>query len=122
MQLDDFDKLYFSYEGRINRAKYWLGYVSLWILMVLLLIALSMFEFEARNMIALLVIVGAAVPGFSLAVKRCHDRDRSGWFLLVGIIPVIGPIWLLAELGLLRGTEGQNQYGADPLADDLAEA
>jgi uncharacterized membrane protein YhaH (DUF805 family) len=122
MQLDAFERLYFSYEGRVNRATYWLAYLGLWIVILLIMVALSFFEFEARNMTALLVLLAGAVPGFSLAVKRAHDRDRSGWFLLVGVIPVIGPIWLLAELGLLRGTVGANKYGTDPLADNLAEA
>ncbi len=47
-------------------------------------------------------------------VKRFHDRDKSAWWLLVGFVPVLGPIWLLIELGFLRGTIGANRYGPDP--------
>ncbi len=54
----------------------------------------------------------------SLAVgaKRCHDRGRSGWFQLISLIPFIGSLWLLVELGILKGKEGENRFGSDPLA------
>ncbi len=53
----------------------------------------------------------------SLAVgaKRCHDRGRSGWFQLITLIPLIGSLWLFVELGLLKGKEGENRFGPDPL-------
>jgi uncharacterized membrane protein YhaH (DUF805 family) len=56
------------------------------------------------------------VPGFAGLAKRCHDRDRSGWFQLISLIPLIGSIWLLVEVGFLRGTPGPNRFGPDPLA------
>ena len=52
--------------------------------------------------------------GLALAVKRCHDRDKSGWFLLIGFIPIIGGVWLLVELGFLDGTQGPNRFGPSP--------
>lgn len=51
----------------------------------------------------------------AIAVKRAHDRGRSGWFVLVGLIPIVGGLWLLVELGFLKGTDGDNAYGPDPL-------
>ena len=52
---------------------------------------------------------------FAVMVKRCHDRDKTGWFIFIMLVPLIGPIWLLVELGFLRGTTGPNRYGPDPL-------
>lgn len=52
----------------------------------------------------------------ALQVKRWHDRDKSAWWLLMNFVPFIGAIWVLVECGFLRGTEGQNSYGPDPLA------
>ncbi|MEA1950962.1 MAG: DUF805 domain-containing protein [Planctomycetota bacterium] len=51
----------------------------------------------------------------SLAIqaKRWHDRDKSAWWILIGFVPLIGPIWVLIEVGCLRGKYGPNQYGAD---------
>ena len=60
-------------------------------------------------------------PNLALAVKRLHDRGRSGWFCLVGVIPFVN-IWLTIDLLFLRGTEGPNRFGEDPLGvrDDAA--
>jgi uncharacterized membrane protein YhaH (DUF805 family) len=58
----------------------------------------------------------AFYPSLAVSVKRCHDRSRSGWFLLVGIIPLIN-LWVFVELWLSRGTVGENQYGLDPLGE-----
>jgi len=49
-------------------------------------------------------------------VKRYHDRDKSGWWVLIIFLPVIGALWYLIECGFLRGTDGNNAYGPDPLA------
>jgi uncharacterized membrane protein YhaH (DUF805 family) len=54
--------------------------------------------------------------GIAAGAKRCHDRDRTGWFQLIVLIPIIGAIWLLIELGFLKGSEGENRFGPDPLA------
>lgn len=55
------------------------------------------------------------LPNLAVAVRRLHDQDKSGWMILVGLIPLVGPIWLLI-LYLTEGTRGPNQYGPDPKA------
>jgi len=55
-------------------------------------------------------------PSLAVSVKRWHDRGHSGWWVLVGLIPVIGPLWLLVTNGLLPGTPGPKRCGADPKA------
>ena len=64
------------------------------------------------------LLVSLASIYFALAVyaKRWHDRDKSGWWSLIAIVPFIGFVWILVELGMLEGTRGANQYGPDPLA------
>jgi len=47
-------------------------------------------------------------------VKRWHDRNKSGWWVLINLIPVIGWFWTLIECGFLEGTVGANTYGPDP--------
>ena len=65
-----------------------------------------------------LFVFGVAAFWISLAIaiKRFHDRDKVGWWVLITLVPVIGPIWYLIECGFLRGTTGPNKYGSDPLA------
>ncbi len=57
----------------------------------------------------------------AVSVKRCHDRGRSGWFLLVKLIPVIGVLWVLVELGLLPAAAASKRYELGSSAE-LAEA
>jgi uncharacterized membrane protein YhaH (DUF805 family) len=56
------------------------------------------------------------IPIIIVYIKRFHDRDKSGWWVLIGLIPVIGAIWLLIELGFLKGTPGPNRFGP-PVTD-----
>jgi uncharacterized membrane protein YhaH (DUF805 family) len=56
-------------------------------------------------------------PSICLYAKRWHDRDKSGWWSLIGLIPIIGGLWMLIELGFLRGTDGPNRFGPNPIAD-----
>ena len=53
---------------------------------------------------------------FAISAKRWHDRDKSGWYNLLVLVPFAGPIWFLTECGFLRGTVGPNRFGPDPLA------
>ena len=46
-----------------------------------------------------------------VSVRRLHDRNKSGWWVLLYFVPVIGPLWLLLELGVLPGTRGPSRYG-----------
>jgi uncharacterized membrane protein YhaH (DUF805 family) len=55
------------------------------------------------------------LPSLAVAVRRLHDLDRSGWWLLLALIPLIGSIVLLIWF-CTRGTDGSNRFGPDPLA------
>jgi uncharacterized membrane protein YhaH (DUF805 family) len=68
-----------------------------------------------EHVLEFVVCVVLFVGSLAGAVKRLHDRDRSGWFYLIFFVPVIGTLWLLVELGFLRGTQGENRFGPDPL-------
>jgi uncharacterized membrane protein YhaH (DUF805 family) len=110
----DFQQLFLSPQGRLNRQPFWL----VWVAMSALQIAVELiFASELANIVVALLLLW---PGLVIAIKRCHDRDRPGWWLLIGLIPVAGGLWLLVELGFLRGTPGPNRFGPDPLADQNA--
>jgi uncharacterized membrane protein YhaH (DUF805 family) len=65
-----------------------------------------------------LLLFGILVTWISIAVgiKRFHDRNKSGVWILIIFVPVIGGLWYLIECGFLRGTVGPNDYGPDPLS------
>ena len=105
---------WFSFEGRIRRKDFWLRYV-LPILVVNFIVAFIDAAAGAQNVLVGLVSLILLVPNLAGTIKRLHDRDRSGWFIFIILIPVIGGIWLLIEVGFLAGTPGPNRFGHDPL-------
>ena len=66
--------------------------------------------------ITLLVYLLHFIPSFSVSVRRLHDIGKSGWFMLIVLIPIIGGIWLLI-LACTDGDSGDNAYGGSPKAD-----
>ena len=67
--------------------------------------------------VTLIVALAGIWVALAVGAKRCHDRDRSGWFQLIMLIPIVGGLWLLIELGFLRGTIGENRFGPDPVVE-----
>jgi uncharacterized membrane protein YhaH (DUF805 family) len=64
----------------------------------------------------LIYVIATLYLVFAVYAKRWHDRNKSGWWTLIALVPFIGAIWLIVELGILEGNRGANQYGPDPLA------
>jgi uncharacterized membrane protein YhaH (DUF805 family) len=64
---------------------------------------------------SLILVLILLWPSLAIQIKRFHDRDKSGWWVLLNLIPIIGPIWLFIELGFLPGTPGPNRFG-NPLS------
>ena len=61
-----------------------------------------------------LFALAALIPAILVDIKRWHDRDKSGWWMLIALVPIIGTIWFLIELGFLAGTPGPNRFGPPP--------
>ena len=103
--------LLFSFEGRINRTTWWGYFVPYFLVYLCLLVVGVIGKVPFLPFVYGLIML---YPTLAVNVKRCHDRGRSGWFVLVGLIPIVG-IWYLIEICFLRGTVGTNEYGADPV-------
>lgn len=102
---------YALFTGRARRTEYWM-----FILFNILFAALASvldWILGTWNMISGLYGLVMIVPSIAVAVRRLHDINKTGFFLLVGLIPVVGFIWLLI-LFLKEGDMGDNQYGTDP--------
>jgi uncharacterized membrane protein YhaH (DUF805 family) len=112
-------KVLWLFEGRILPSTYryyFLAYAGIFVVARLLDMAIFGSDSQTRVLSAIVSLLGI-VPGIAVSVKRAHDRNHSGWFVLIGLIPLVGALWLLIELGFLMGTEGDNQWGPDPLDD-----
>lgn len=107
--------LLFSFEGRLNRARFWLYNLPLTASLYILIMLTFWIGGEDAVVPAFFVGWGLILwPNLALNVKRCHDRGRPGAFMFLAFIPLIN-LWYMIEVGFLRGTYGPNAYGFDPL-------
>ena len=149
----DWTFLFLSLDGRINRAKYWIGGLLIGAAGVgaMLLIIWAVGLSDAAVKLAIAVALALMYPTYAVMAKRFQDRNRPGALALLGIVPLILSnllytfdvfdaakptmlsqifdlalvgisIWLLIDLGILKGTQGPNRYGPDPLGRPAADA
>jgi uncharacterized membrane protein YhaH (DUF805 family) len=115
----DWKYLLTSYDGRINRAKFWAGVGILFVGAIIATIIDNVIGTTVSDLpygyVYFLYALISLYFVFAIYTKRWHDRDKSGWWSLIGLVPVIGGIWLLVECGILEGTRGPNRFGPDPL-------
>jgi uncharacterized membrane protein YhaH (DUF805 family) len=132
--------LLFGFSGRIGRGQWWLAQLAILVVIIVFVgIIVAVAQPSASDGLdnvgtGVVLLVGAAVVlmvwiNIASTVKRFHDRDKSGvWFLIV-LVPYIGSLWQLVECGFLAGSTGTNSYGPPPgsggssvygdLADDI---
>jgi uncharacterized membrane protein YhaH (DUF805 family) len=119
-------KFLFSFDGRVSRAPYWLVLLAVLFIDSVAFGAVGGFELFDGDTIAverkgpsrfwaLLVVLPSLWIGLVVTVKRWHDRNKSGRWVLLNLVPVVGWLWTLIECGFLRGTTGPNRFGQDPL-------
>jgi len=111
----DWADFLFKFDGRINRGKFWLGVAIMYVVPFVLFLIAGVAGSSVVWILVSLIMLGLIWPSLAISIKRWHDRDKSGWWILIGLIPLVGPIWALIETGFLPGTAGTNQFGPDPL-------
>ena len=140
-------ELLFSFEGRASRKSYWLVALIGIALSIAVAMLMTLVGVGSDRFIIFVAVGLAFVIGIAVGVRRLHDRDKSGWWLLLfyGLPQVLDlvaelttedspawwmlqtpsaaiQLWALIELGFLRGTAGSNRFGPDPLAKAGMEA
>ena len=124
-------------EGRISRKTFWQRFLGLWLAALVIfaipVVANEIFGSGAPADVTAGVSDGAvAKPGpiamlfhllcialiiasvTAVPIPRFHDRNKSGWRVLLILLPYIGFLWVLGECGLLQGTKEENEYGLPP--------
>lgn len=120
-------EILFSFRGRIPRRQFWASILFQFLLAVGFVIVVFLvgggFDDEGNpqgigTLFGLIFIIPFYIVsiwiGLAVSVKRWHDRDKSGWWMLIALIPLIGAVWAFIENGCLRGTVGPNRFGDDP--------
>ncbi len=102
---------YADFSGRSRRMEYWMFYLASIIALVGGMIIDSIIGYPILQII---IALGMIVPSIACGVRRLHDQDKSGWFMLLGLIPLANIVLLVFMF--LEGTKGPNQYGPDPKA------
>ena len=109
-----------TFSGRARRREFWLFALFTWIVSCVL----QIISVAAQGSVVISVLVAIVsllfslflfIPGLAIYVRRLHDTGRSGWWLLIALLPLIGAIVLLVFF-CTAGTVGENEYGADPKA------
>ena len=111
--LDPLVKHYADFSGRANRKQFWL--YALWLVVVYIVIGIlsAALGEKAGNAVIALVWLALIVPNLAMIVRRLHDTDRSGWWVLIGLLPLIGGL-ILFVFEVLPGTPGENRFGSQP--------
>ncbi len=130
MKQDTLAKLFFSAKGRINRQKFLFANIGWGVAIVAVMIMSTMFTAMAFDpeasafpsimadlfgIISIILYILVIYSSIVLQIKRWHDLDKSGWFTLLGFVPLVGIVCFIYILFVV-GTKGDNQFGKDPLA------
>lgn len=118
-------KKYADFTGRARRKEYWM----FTLLVIAASVVIGMVEgilglsgtLAMYGPLSLLFMLAILIPSIAVGVRRLHDTNRSGWWMLIGLIPIVGSIVLLVFF-VLEGTRGPNAYGPDPLEGERAVA
>jgi uncharacterized membrane protein YhaH (DUF805 family) len=117
---------YANFQGRARRSEYWWFTLFSMIVQVVAQILMGAVAATGSGVLSIIVgivfivvLLGLIVPGIAVAIRRMHDTGRSGWWLLIGFVPVIG-FFVILYFFVQRGTVGPNAWGADPYDTTVA--
>jgi uncharacterized membrane protein YhaH (DUF805 family) len=111
-----------DFNGRSQRMEYWMFQLALFLLYLLIAVLAVPFVrlsggdgWAAAYSLRALVQIVLLIPLVAIQVRRFHDQDRSGWFVLLNLIPFVGGLIVLLFM-CLEGTRGANRFGPVPAA------
>jgi len=108
---------YSVFTGRARRKEYWMFVLINMIVGAIINVIQSVIGMDPPY-ISMLYSLAVLLPSIAVAVRRLHDTERSGWWLLLSLIPIIGTIVIIVFL-CQNGTAGSNRFGADPKQGEI---
>ncbi len=109
-------KKYAVFNGRARRKEYWMFFsfnVIIYFILSLVEVVAGIAPEIDQSVLASLYTLAVFLPSLAVSVRRLHDTGRSGWWLLISLVPIIGAIVLLVFL-VQDSDAGENQYGPNP--------
>jgi|TARA_Y100000310_G_C19974365_1_gene486915 uncharacterized membrane protein YhaH (DUF805 family) len=101
---------YANFNGRASRQEYWMFFLFN---MIFAFVAAFLDGFLGLGFLYILYALGLFIPGLAVGIRRLHDVGKSGWWLLITLIPLIGAIWILILL-CTDSNPGENGFGPSP--------
>jgi uncharacterized membrane protein YhaH (DUF805 family) len=119
-------KRYAEFTGRSRRKEYWMFFLFCLIVSVVAniidgVLGMSGMVGGVYGPVTTLFALAVLVPSIAVGIRRLHDTNRSGWWILIALVPLIGAIVLLVFYAS-DGTNGDNQYGPDPKSENAVQA
>jgi uncharacterized membrane protein YhaH (DUF805 family) len=105
-------KNYVGFSGRAGRKEYWMFYLIYILIYIALMVLTAIMPDMLQTVFSLVTLafaLGLLLPSLAVGVRRLHDTDHSGWWLLIGLVPLAG-LYLLYLL-IIEGTSGPNRFG-----------
>jgi uncharacterized membrane protein YhaH (DUF805 family) len=104
---------YVNFSDRAIRSEYWF-WTFFWIIGIAIAIGLDLAIFNTPGLLYFVFTLATFLPGLAVTIRRLHDLDRSGWWIFLNFVPLIGVIVLIVWF-CTRGTSGPNRFGPDSL-------
>ena len=104
---------YATFSGRANRAEFWWWVVAIIVAGVIADALDWVLGFHNGGPLSIILALATLLPNIAVSIRRLHDLDRTGWWILLSLLPVIGTIVLIVFYAT-RGTPGQNRFGPVP--------
>lgn len=101
----------FSFKGRIGRKAFWLAMLAMLVFNIVVSFVTVIAPGELGGILYLILVLPVIWVSLAVQAKRWHDRNKSAWWILINLIPLIGAIWALIENGFMAGTPGGNDFG-----------
>ena len=109
-----------TWEGRASRKEYWLSALFIFIASILGRLIIDLTGSKIISIIIILLLVTSLVPLTASSIRRLHDTGRSGWWLWINCVPIVGGIWAFI-LAVLPSDIGDNEYGENPYNHNLGD-
>lgn len=110
-------KKYAEFDGRARRKEFWMFVLFNAVFTALAAVFDNVFNTKitgySHGVFETLYLIGVFIPSLAVTVRRLHDIGKSGWMILIVLIPIIGVIWMLVLMAS-AGEPGENQYGPNP--------